>query len=159
MDINEETRAAVALSALALELRRNYYHNPYEHAPEDLIDAGIITNLEWDERDSLWVAFDVTITLEVPPSGTPIGVYAEEGPVVTMWRGVGEGGINWTADWDVDLSPVEKQKFLRRLGDSCSVTAEEVRKVTADRLESTAALDEDDRQETSDVAREWMSSD
>ena len=157
MEMNEETRTAVALSGLALELRRHYYHNPYEQAPEDLIDAGIITNLEWDERDSLWVAFDVTITLEVPPGGTPIGVYAEEGPVVTMWRGVGESGDNWTADWDVDLSPIEQQKFLRRMAESCSAAADEVRRVTADRLASSASLDEDDRQETSDVVREWMS--
>lgn len=156
METNEETRAATSLSALALELRRHYYHYPYEQAPDDLIEADIITNLEWDERDSLWVAFDVTITLEVPPGGTPIGVYAEEGPVVTMWRGVGEGGNVWTADWDVDLTNTEKQKFLRRLSDSCSATAEEVRKVTADRLTEAASLDEDDRQETSDVVREWM---
>ena len=92
----------------------------------------------------------------MPPGGTPIGVYAEEGPVVTMWRSVGEHGDFWTADWDVDLTPTEKEEFLNKLGESSLATAAEVRKITAGRLSAAESLDADDRQETSDVVREWM---
>lgn len=155
--MNRPDAPAVArvLTDLSVQLRRHYYHKPYEQAPDDLIQTGVITNLEWDERDALWVALDVTITLEIPPTGSPISVYAEEGPVVTFWRGTND----WTADWDVDLANEERSQLLDRLGAVGAAAVREVGAVVDAYLAASADLDEDDRRETSDVVREWMAED
>ncbi len=155
MEMSEETRAAVALGELALQLRRHYYHRPYEQAPDDLIEEGIIGNLEWDERDGLWVQIDATITLEVPPAGSPLGIYAEEGPVVSLWRS-GAAGADWSADWDVGLSAVEQQSFLGKLADTAVRMAAGVQGFVRQFLVASSELEEDERQETGDVAREWL---
>ena len=52
MDI--EATAGSALARLAIRFRRHYFHLPYELAPDDLIAEGLVLNLDWDERDSLW---------------------------------------------------------------------------------------------------------
>ncbi|MDF1596401.1 MAG: hypothetical protein P1T08_09960 [Acidimicrobiia bacterium] len=154
--MSEETRAAVALGELAMQLRRHYYHRPYEQAPDDLIEEGIIGNLEWDERDGLWVQIDATITLEVPPTGSPLGIYAEEGPVVSLWRSVGAAGIDWSADWDVGLTAIDQQAFLGKLADTAVRMAAGVQGFVQQFLVASAELEEDERQETGDVAREWL---
>ena len=71
-----ETNAGRALGRLAAQLRRHYFHLPYELAPDDLIEEGLVVNLDWDERDSLWVQLDATITLDAPAAGSPLTVYA-----------------------------------------------------------------------------------
>lgn len=154
MEISEETRAAVSLSELAMQLRRHYYHLPYEQAPDDLLEEGLVVNLDWDERDSLWVQLDTTITLDAPPTGSPLAVYAEQGPVVTLWRVKADSG--WKADWDVDLLDSDRKRFLRKLAELADVVASGVDALVRDYQAAAIELDEDDRIETTDVAREWL---
>ena len=156
MEISEEVRASVALGQLALQLRRHYYHRPYETAPDDLIDEGIVVNLEWDERDAIWVQFDTTVTLEIPSIGSPLGIYAEEGPVVTLWRAGTPDGFDWKADWDADLTHSDRQRFLRKLSDRASLVTGEVEAFLQAYLNASSELEKEDRQETADVAREWL---
>lgn len=152
----DEAKTAMALQRLAMELRRHYYHLPYELAPDDLIDAGIIVNLDWDERDSLWAQLDPTVTLDAPVGGSPLAVYAEEGPVVTLWS---VPGGTWRADWDVDLDGDARSQFLSRLEGVAGRMAAAVAGVVDAHLVAAADLQEDDRVETSEVAREWLAAD
>jgi hypothetical protein len=149
-----ETNAGRALGRLAAQLRRHYFHLPYELAPDDLIEEGLVVNLDWDERDSLWVQLDATITLDAPAAGSPLTVYAEGGPVVTLW---GVDGREWTADWDVDLNDAERAQLLGKLTDLGDRLATRVDALVGDYLDAAAELGEDDRIETTDVAREWIS--
>jgi hypothetical protein len=157
MEISEEVRAAAALEHLALQLRRHYYHLPYEQAPDDLIQEGLVVNLEWDDRDALWLQFDSILTLEIPPAGSPLGVYAEEGSVVTLWRTVSAGETEWMADWDVELTQSERKNFLRRLSQRAQEVDSEIDDFIKDYLSASLELEADDRQETADVVREWLS--
>lgn len=149
-----ETNAGRALGRLAAQLRRHYYHLPYELAPDDLIEEDLVVNLDWDERDSLWVQLDATITLDAPAAGSPLTVYAEEGPVVTLWSVAGQ---EWTADWDVDLNDAERGQLFGGLIDLADRVATRVDAMVGDYLAAAVELGEDDRIETTDVAREWIS--
>lgn len=152
MDI--EAKTGTALAQLAVQLRRHYYHLPYELAPDDLIEAGLLVNLDWDERDSLWAQLDAVVTLDSPVGGSPVTVYAEEGPVVTLWRAV--DGAGWTADWDVDLDDAERNRLLEKLGALAQGLTSRIDGLVADYLTTGAELEEDDRIETTHVAREWL---
>ncbi len=151
-----EGTTATTLQRLAMELRRHYYHLPYDLGPDDLIEEGIILNLDWDERDSLWAQLDPTVTLDAPVTGSPLAVYAEEGPVVTFWS-LPDGG--WRADWDVDLDAPARSGFLTRLDELAGRIADGVAGVVDTHLADAAQLQEDDRMETTEVAREWLSAD
>ncbi|HSR44709.1 MAG TPA: hypothetical protein VLT15_05685 [Acidimicrobiia bacterium] len=152
MDI--EAKTGTALAQLAVQLRRHYYHLPYELAPDDLIEAGLLVNLDWDERDSLWAQLDAVVTLDSPVGGSPVTVYAEEGPVVTLWRSV--DGTGWAADWDVDLDAAERNRLLEKLTALAQGVAAKIDGLVADYLATGAELEEDDRIETTHVAREWL---
>ena len=152
MDI--EATAGSALARMAVRFRRHYFHLPYELAPDDLIAQGLVLNLDWDERDSLWVQLDPTITIDAPVGGSPLSVYAEEGPVVTLWRPA--SGVDWAADWDVDLTEGERSQFLEKLATMADVVAVGIDRLVEDYLSAAVELEEDDRIETTDVAREWL---
>jgi len=70
--VDIEATAGSALARLAVRFRRHYFHLPYELAPDDLIAEGLVLNLDWDERDSLWVQLDPMITIDAPVGGSPL---------------------------------------------------------------------------------------
>ena len=83
-----------------------------------------------------------------------MSVYAEEGPVVTLWRTA--SGVDWAADWDVDLTEGERSQLLEKLATMADVVAAGIDGLVEDYLSNAVELEEDDRIETTDVAREWL---
>jgi hypothetical protein len=150
-------QAATAILELAHQLRRHYYHSAGEQASLDLIHAGAVLNLEWDERDALWVQLDATITLEVPANGTTIGVYAEQGPVVTLWFLPISSGETIRADWDLDLPLSERERFLRKVAGAAADTARQVNGIVGAILDAPSQAEAEDRRDTVDVVRDWLS--
>jgi hypothetical protein len=157
MDSTNEIEATAGnLVGLDLQLRRHHYHSPDEEAePLDLIDMGAIANLEWDEKDGLWVQLDDLITFDITPTGSSICIYLDEEPVVTLWADpTAEKG--WMGDWEADLTGSERQHFLRRVG----VLAKESRErvvAAVDRLRAETDGTED-RVFVASTVREWLSS-
>jgi hypothetical protein len=146
---------AEILIGLDLQLRRHHYHSPDEDAePLDLIDIGALTNLEWDEKDGLWVQLDDLITFDITPTGSSICIYLDEEPVATLWAAPTPDGRHWTADWEADLTTSERQHFLRRVGVLGKECTERV-VAAVDRLRAESAGTED-RGFVASSVREWL---
>jgi hypothetical protein len=153
---NEIEATAGRLIGLDLQLRRHHYHSSDENAePLDLIDMGAITNLEWDEKDGLWVQLDDLITFDITPTGSSICIYLDEEPVVTLWASPGSSEKHWTADWETDLTASERQHFLRRVGVLGKESTERV-VAAVDRLRAETESSED-RAFVASTVREWLS--
>lgn len=154
---DEAANTAGALIDLDLELRRHHYHSPDEQDGQlDLIEEGVVMNLEWDEQDGLWVQFDEVVTFDITPTRTSLCVYAEDGPVVTLWAAATAAGRTWRTDWEVDLTHSERQRFLRRVADIARHRVELTRRAT-EALRADAALeDAEERTETAEAVREWL---
>lgn len=156
-DISEIESTARALVALDLQLRRHHYHLADDEAePVDLIETGAIANLEWDDKDGLWVQFDELITFDITPTGSSICVYANEDPIVTLWAEQTSGGRMWTADWDTDLTHSEQGRFLRRVGDLARNATHLVTRAVEEIRAVTAGEDAEERAYATEVVREWL---
>lgn len=153
---SEIDTAAEVLIGLDLQLRRHHYHSPDEDAePLDLIDVGALTNLEWDEKDGLWVQLDDLITFDITPTASSICIYLDEEPVVTLWAPPARAEQRWTADWEADLTSSERQHFLRRIGVLGKESTERVI-AAVDRLRAESG-GTDDRSFVASTVREWLS--
>jgi hypothetical protein len=155
--LNEVESTAEALIGLDLQLRRHHYHSPDEDAePLDLVDVGAITNLEWDEKDGLWVQLDELITFDITPTASSICIYLDEEPVVTLWAARGGSDEHWLTDWEADLTQSEQQHFLRRVQLFGKESTERVvAAVKQLRAESTEA---GEQAFVASRVREWLSS-
>ncbi len=155
-DINEVTSTAAVLIGLDLQLRRHHYHSPEEDSDQmDLIELRAVTNLEWDEKDGLWAQLDELITFDVTPNGSSVCIYLDEEPVVTLWRTPGGADTQWLADWEVDLTRAEQQRFFRRIAE---LGKDSTRRVieAVDRLRAESSEPEE-RAFVASTVREWLS--
>ncbi len=152
---DETANTALSLIGLDIELRRHHYHSPDEVDQQlDLIEEGVITNLEWDEKDGLWVQFDEVVTFDITPTHSSICVYADEDPVVTLWANT--IGAKWQSDWDAELTHTERQRFLRRVADLAERATQGARRATEALRVAAASDEQDDRAEAAALVRKWL---
>ncbi len=153
----EARGAALALVGLDLELRRHHYHSPEEESGQvDLIDAGAIANLEWDDKDGLWAQFDEVIAFDMTPTRSSICIYADGSPVVTIWAVETPEGQRWQSDWETDLTHSERQRLLRRVAEMAGRSAAAVSDITAALLAASRDEDTEEASYTSSVVRDWL---